>query len=101
MLSTMKTAELPHLTVYQTGKTFKVLHVTGSGGMSMPEHFCTGEAVLVVQRGSAVLRMKGEEFPLKQHDAMVIPKDERHALVIDEDFQSHVIMGVDAEIKFA
>lgn len=97
----MKTAQLPHLTVYQTGKTFKVLQVTGSPGMGMPEHFCTGEAVLVVQRGSAVLRMKGEAFPLKQHDAIVIPEGERHTLAIGEDFQSHVVMEVDAEIKFA
>jgi quercetin dioxygenase-like cupin family protein len=97
----MKTAELPHLTVYQTGNTFKVLQVTGLAGMSMPEHFCTGEAVLVVQRGSAVLRMKGDEFPLKQHDAMVIPHEEKHSLVIGEDFQAQVIMATDAEIKFA
>jgi len=83
------------------GKTFKVLHVTGSPGMDMPEHFCTGEAVLVVQRGSAVLRMKGEEYSLKQHDAILIPKEERHTLAIGEDFQSQVIMEVDAEIKFA
>lgn len=97
----METAERPHLTVYQKGKTFKVLEVTGSKGMSMPEHFCTGEAVLVVQHGSAVLRMKGEEYPLKQQDALVIPKGEKHSLVIGEDFRSHVIMEVDAEIKFA
>lgn len=97
----MKTAELPHLTVHQMGETFKVLQVTGSEGMNMPEHFCTGEAVVVVQRGSAVLHMKSKEFPLKQHDSIVIPEREKHTLVIGDDFQSHVIMGVDAEIKFA
>lgn len=97
----MKTAEQPHLAIYQTGATFKVLQVTGAEGMTMPEHFCTKEAVLIIKQGSGVLHMKGKDYPLWQHDSIIIPKDEKHSLSISEDFQSNVIMELDAEIKFA
>lgn len=97
----METAEKPSLAVHQKGKTFKVLEVTGSEGMSMPEHYCTKEAVLIILRGSAVLNMLGKESTLKQHDSVIIPQDEKHTLSISEDFQSHVVMEIDAEIKFA
>ena len=97
----MKAAALPHLVVHRSGKAFKVLQVTGLPGMSMPEHFCTKEAVLVIQRGAAVLHMKGKEYPLKQHDSFIIPEGEKHTLSILEDFQSNVIMELAGEIKFA
>lgn len=97
----METAEKPSLTVHQKGKTMKVLEVRGSEGMNMPEHYCTGEAVLIIDRGSAVLKMLGKEHVLKQHDSVIIPQGEKHTLTITGDFQSHVVMEVDAEIKFA
>lgn len=97
----METVEKPSLAISQKGRTFKVLEVTGSEGMSMPEHYCTSEAVLIIDRGSAVLNLLGKEYALKQHDSLIIPQGERHTLSISDDFQSHVVMKVDAEIKFA
>lgn len=97
----METAEKPSLEVHLKGKSFKVLAVTGAEGMDMPEHYCTKEAVLIIQRGSAVLTMLGKTYALKQHDAMVIPQGEKHSLAITGDFQSHVVMELDAELKFA
>lgn len=69
--------------------------------MTMPEHYCTREATLIVQRGSAVLKMKGIDYPLKQHDSMIIPQGEKHTLSITGEFQSQVVMELDGEIKFA
>lgn|SRR5690606_6367623 len=97
----METAEKPSLAVHQKGKTFKVLEVTGSEGMSMPEHYCTKEAVLIVRRGSAVLNMLGKQYALKQNDSLILPQGEKHTLSITGEFQSHVVMEIDAEIKFA
>lgn len=93
-------SKTPQMTTSQSGKYFKVLHVTGSEGMQMPEHMTTKEAVIVVQKGTATLKLKGEQYPLKLNDTFVIPGGEAHTLTIRENFQAAVIMEIDSEIKF-
>lgn len=88
------------MTLSHAGKCFKVLNVTGSEGMQMPEHITTKEAVIVVQKGTATLKLKGEEYPLQKDDSFVIPGGEAHTLNIRENFQAAVIMEIDSEIKF-
>ncbi len=91
---------LPQMVILHTGKSLKVLHVTGSEGMSMPEHISTKEAVIIIQKGSAVITMKGNDYPLQEHESMIIPGGEKHTLRITEDFQAQVIMETDSHIKF-
>ncbi len=54
--------ELTHLTL---GDTFKVLLVKGLTGMKMPPHHSTQEAVIVVQKGEALLQLPDGEHLLK------------------------------------
>lgn len=96
----MKTTGTPQMTILNSGKSFKVLQVTGSEGMSMPDHFSTKEAVLMIQIGSAMLKIKGQEHLLTKHQSFTIPAAEHHTLVLKENFQAIVIMEVDSEIKF-
>jgi quercetin dioxygenase-like cupin family protein len=96
----MKTQNIPQMTVLHTGKSSKVLEVTGSRGMCMPEHISTKEAVVIVQKGSATLKMAGKEFLLKKDDSFLIPAAEKHTLTITEDFKSCVVMSIDSEIQF-
>lgn len=91
---------IPQMVILQTGRSFKVLQVTGREGMSMPQHFSTKEAVIIIQKGSATLSMRGNDYSLKEHESMIIPSGEKHTLRIAEDFQAHVIMETDSQIKF-
>jgi quercetin dioxygenase-like cupin family protein len=90
----------PQMAILHTGKLLKVLQVTGIAGMRMPEHISTKEAVIIIQKGSAVITMKGNDYLLQKHESMIIPGGEKHTLRITEDFQAHVIMETDSQIKF-
>lgn len=96
----MEIKSTPQMTIARSGRSFKVLEVTGSEGMSMPDHFSTKEAVIIIQRGSAILKIKGNEHLLMLHQSFIIPGGEHHTLTIKEDFQAAVIMEIDSEIKF-
>ena len=88
------------MTILRTGNLFKILQVTGSAGMRMPEHYCTQEAIIIVQLGSAILTMNGIEYALQQDQPFIIPGGENHTLRLTENFQAIVIMKIDSEIKF-
>jgi quercetin dioxygenase-like cupin family protein len=90
----------PQMVILNIGKSFKVLQITGSKGMSMPQHLSTREAVVIVQKGTATLSISGNDLSLKEHESMIIPAGEKHSLQINEDFQAHVIMETDSQIMF-
>src|SRR5688500_2875711 len=96
----MKTKEAPQIIIRQAGNAVKVLQVTGDEGITIPEHFCTKEAVLVVQKGTAILTMDGKENALTRDQSFIIPGGKKHTLHIKEKFQAVVIMDIYSEIKF-
>lgn len=96
----MKIKEAPQIIIRQSGNSVKVLQVTGNDGMTIPEHFCTKEAVLVVQKGTAILTMDGIENALMRDQSFIIPGGKKHTLNMKEGFQAVVIMDIDSEIKF-
>lgn len=97
----MMTGNLPTIATIQTGKTIKILRVTGDSGMCIPEHISTKEAVVIIQHGSAVLTMNGHEYPVTEHQAILIPRGEPHTLQITEALQALVVMETDSQIKFS
>lgn len=91
---------MPQMKILHLGNSFKVFQVNGIKDMSMPEHVSTREAVIAVQKGSAVLKIKGEEYLLSQDQSFIIPGGVGHNLSIQEEFQALVTMAVDSEIIF-
>lgn len=96
----MKTSNYPKMTQLKTGNLYKVLEVTGISGMNMPEHISTKEAVIIVQKGTAILKIKNIDHTLTLGNSFIVPAGEKHMLQITEDFQAVVIMESDSEIKF-
>ena len=96
----MKIRDTPQIVILQSGDSVKVLQVTGKEGMVIPEHFCTKEAVLVIQKGSAILKMDGKECSLTRDQSFIIPGGTNHILNITEGFQAIVMMSIESEIKF-
>lgn len=96
----METIDIPQTTILKTGKLFKIMRVTGNKGTRMPDHYCTHEAVITVQRGSAILRMSGIEHAITESESVIIPSGESHSLMLQDDFEAIVILKLDAEIKF-
>lgn len=96
----METQAMPQMSISKIGKKYKILQVTGEKGTQMPSHFCTKEAIILVQEGVAVLKLTAKEIHLKRNDSAIIPAEEPHALMIQENFQAIVIMEIGSEIKF-
>lgn len=96
----MKNTNTPDLALLKQGAFFKVLWVNGKAGMTMPEHHSTLEAVIMVQKGSAVLKLEGKEYLLQKDEPFIIPAGKIHSLQLEEDFHATVIMALDSEIRF-
>lgn len=97
----METQTIPQMSILQTGKEYKILRVSGEKGSQMPAHFCTKEAIIIVQEGIALLKLTAQDIHLKKNDSAIIPAGELHTLIVQENFQATVIMGIDSDIKFA
>ena len=96
----MKTINKPELVSLKTGASFKVLKVTGKAGMQMPLHYSTKEAVLILQEGSALIKIDEEEHLLQAGDSFIIPARQNHNLSLKSEFKALVIMSLDSNIEF-
>src|SRR5690606_21379237 len=95
------TTEHPTMSPLFVGTTFKVLEVTGLAGVSMPLHYSTGEAVISVKSGKALLEIDYYQHFLKSGDSFLIPARKVHSLAIVDDFKAVVVMPVNSEIKYS
>lgn len=96
----MQTLVKPEMSILETGREYKVLHVTGAKGSQMPPHLSTKEAIIIVYEGEAILQLDSLDIHLIMNEPFIIPALASHSLFITEDFAAHVIMAVDSEIKF-
>jgi len=90
----------PDMITLLTGVSNKVLQVTGQAGISMPLHYSTQEAVLVVLEGSAVLIIDDKENLLEKGSAFIIPSHQEHSLSLKTEFKALVVMAHDSVIEF-
>lgn len=90
----------PDMITLQTGVSNKVLQVTGRAGISMPLHYSTEEAVLIVLEGSAVLIIDDKENLLEKGSAFIIPARQKHSLTLKTEFKALVVMAHDSVIEF-
>ena len=96
----MEASLMPQVKIRESGKEFKILNVTGTKDSAMASHFSTGEAILSVIRGEAVLNLKEKEIHLRAGQLVIIPAEEPHTLSILSVFEANVIMAIDSEVKF-
>ena len=96
----METLNKPELNLLHEGSSLKTLQVSALGGMFMPLHHATKETVIVVQQGSAILKMAKTEHVLKEGTSFIIPALVEHSLEIKTDFKAIAIMAVDSDIEF-
>lgn len=96
----MEVLHKPQLTRLETGGSFKTMQVTGSAGMLMPPHHSSGEAVIIVQKGEAILKMPDAEHVLEKGSCFIVPARKEHTLHIIKDFKAIAVMATDSEIKF-
>lgn len=62
----MKTQTMPNMIVFQTGEQFKVLKVSGTKGMEMRSHLSIKEAVVIILKSEAVLKLTNKEIHLRK-----------------------------------
>src|SRR5690606_41771259 len=76
VISKHSATEHPTMSPLFVGTTFKVLEVAGLAGVSMPLHYSTGEAVISVKSGKALLEIDDYQHFLKSGDSFLIPRSE-------------------------
>ncbi len=96
----MEVLNKPELTPLAMGDSMKTMLVKGLAGMTMPPHHSTKEAVIVVQKGQALLKMPESEHLLKEGSTFIIPAGKEHTLTIQTDFKAIAIMATDSQINF-
>ncbi|MCK0159089.1 cupin domain-containing protein [Allomuricauda sp. F6463D] len=96
----METKSRPQVHIIVEGKTYKALEVIGYPGTVMPHHYSTGEAVIMVKKGKALLKMCDDEHKLEMGSVYIIPAKKEHSLTILGEFEAVVIMAIDSAIQF-
>ncbi|MBK5215010.1 MAG: cupin domain-containing protein [Flavobacteriaceae bacterium] len=96
----METTNKPEMTPLKNGKMFKTLNITAKAGMEMPLHHSTKEAVIVVLKGEAVLKMPDGQHMLSRETTFIIPAMVEHSLKINSDFHAIAIMESTSAIEF-
>lgn len=96
----MENSNKPEMTLLGNGKIFKTLNITAKAGMEMPLHHSTKEAVIVVLKGEAILKMPDGEHTLAQGTTFIIPEKVEHSLKINLDFHAIAIMENTSVIEF-
>lgn len=96
----MEVIKLSQINVEMEGVSLKVLNVSGEEGMHMPLHHSTREAVVICQRGSAVLNMDGKEYEISQGNNTIIPVGVEHSLTTHNEFRAYVVMDIKSAIIF-
>lgn len=94
------TYEAPELTAIEKGGAFKVLQIKGKTGMIMPQHHSTKEAVVIVQKGKALLNLENVTHILERGACVIIPAGANHSLSIKADFTAIAVMALDSSIEF-
>ncbi len=95
-----KKVNFPQIERIQKGKALKVYQIMGDKKMKMPQHICSKEAIIIIQKGSALLDIDKSEVLLQKNDTFIIPAARKHDLTIIESFQAYVIMGSESDIQF-
>lgn len=96
----MENSNKPEMTSLSKGEIFKTLNITAKAGMVMPLHHSTKEAVIVVLKGEAILKMPDGEHKLSQNITFIIPAMVEHSLKIILDFHAIAIMENTSAIEF-
>lgn len=95
----MKIKKNPKTQLLSTGKVFKTLRMIAEVDTIGPKHLSVEESVLVILKGKAILKIKDEEYTLKEGETKIIPGGIEHYLEIIEDTEAIHIMPVGNEIK--
>ncbi len=90
----------PELTHLSNGELFKTLNITAKAGMEMPLHHTTKEAVIVVLKGEAILKMRDGQYTLLSGTTFIIPAKVEHSLKIIANFHAIAIMENTSTIEF-
>ena len=92
--------ERPTMVPLKMGDEFKSYVVSGKKGMEMPEHISTKEAVVMIKKGKALLKIDNSEQELNTNELHIIPAGKPHSLLLLEDFEAFALMQTDSEIEF-
>lgn len=85
----------------QMTANYRVVKVEFAAGHSMPRHFATSDAFLIVESGKALLIFEKETYELDQGSTQSIPANALHMLKIIDDFKAYIVLGNEAKINFS
>ena len=82
----------------EKNNNYKIVKVELAAGASMPRHFATSAAFVIVQSGNALLICKDETCELVKGSTLSLPSHEPHILKVIKDFKALIVLASDAAI---
>ena len=84
------------------GENYKILNAEVPGGGTMPEHYATSDAFVIIRKGEASVNFDdGTQATIKEGATYLIPGNKRHNLQVLKDFEAFIVIGPEAKIEMA
>ncbi len=90
----------PTVKLLATGTKLVAKQMQGRQGDLLPRHQANVESIIFIHEGECILKINGEDKPLKQGDALIIPPDVMHQFKAITDFKGIHFMPKDIQFKF-
>lgn len=96
----MEKVTKPRVKTLSSGTNFVAKEMRGSSGDLLPEHLANVESIIFIHEGECILKIKGEDKPLKPGDAFNIPPGVKHQFKAITDFKGIHFMPKEIEFQF-
>lgn len=83
-----------------SGVDFAAKQMQGNAGDLLPEHLANVESIIFIHEGECILKINGEDKPLKPGEAFIIPPKIKHQFRAITDFKGIHFMPKEIEFQF-
>jgi len=77
----------------------QVLKAQIPAGGSMPEHYATSDAFVIIVSGEARIVFKDRDCTLRAGNTFLIPGNKQHNLQVIDDFEAYILLAPAATIE--
>lgn len=96
----MKNVSNPKVKLLASGSKLVAKQMQANAGDLLPMHEANLESILFIHEGECILHINNEEKQLKPGDAIIIPKDVKHQIMVKADLKGIHFMPKEIEFQF-
>ncbi len=96
----MKNVTNPKVKLLASGSKLVAKQMQANAGDLLPMHEANLESILFIHQGECILHINNEEKQLKPGDAIIIPQDVKHQIMVKSDLKGIHFMPKEIEFQF-